>query len=145
MRVVEDGRLVSATEQAFARKAGDGVLEIVIDPARTRYVDVLHEWRHITQFRQTGTGLQDVSRGYRRFVRSGLESDALRYEYRLSSILAKREGLTLSDAYLRETLGRAGAEHRFFHQKFKRSPALQSIMRESFPSVRIPVPVNMPR
>lgn len=45
IRTIEDGRLVDPGEYAFVRKANDGVIELVIDPTRTRYPDVLHEAR----------------------------------------------------------------------------------------------------
>lgn len=124
IRVIENSALVDDFAMAQTR-VNNGVIELLVDPSKTRYVDVLHEWRHIRQFEEASKTLQSVPLHYARSIEKGLEAGALKYEYRLSNILNKRQGTSLSSNYLQETLYRADQLNRTYSQKLHRSPSLQ--------------------
>lgn len=124
VQVIEDAAQVSGGAMAQSAKTSNGVVQLFIDPSKTRYIDVLHEWRHIRQFEQASSTLQAVPSQYGKYLGRGLEAGALNYEYRLAEILARREGKTLSRVYELNTIDRARYLQKSYEGKL-RSPTFQ--------------------
>ena len=124
VQVIQDAAQISGGAMAQSAKTSDGVVQLFIDPTKTRYVDVLHEWRHIRQFQQASTTLQAVPGQYGKYLGRGLEAGALNYEYRLAKILAQREGKTLSRVYELNTIDQARYLQKSYEGKL-RSPTFR--------------------
>jgi RHS repeat-associated protein len=125
VQVIEDAAQVSGGAMAQSAKTSKGVVQLFVDPSKTRYIDVLHEWRHIRQFEQASTTLQAVPGQYAKYLERGLEAGALRYEYRLAEILSRRQGSSLSRVYEFNTIDRAMYLQKSYEGKL-RSPTFQN-------------------
>lgn len=125
VQVIEDAAQVSGGAMAQSAKTSNGVVQLFIDPTKMRYIDVLHEWRHIRQFEQASTTLQAVPGQYAKYLERGLEAGALRYEYRLAEILPRRQGTSLSRVYEFNTIDRAMYLQKSYQGKL-RSPTFQN-------------------